>query len=87
MTGSRKEGFKAGWRVGYNQGYGEGFEAGCEAGLKEGKIFGYNEGYAEALCLEQDVILVLRKLKELLLQDKNRFADLPPEFLKLKFDS
>ncbi len=83
MTANRKEGFQTGWRVGYNQGYGEGFEAGCEAGFKEGKIFGYHEGYAEGLCLEQDFTATVERLKELLLNDQDRLAVLPPEVPKL----
>lgn len=70
---NRREGFRLGWRAGYNQGYAEGFEAGYEAGFKEGKSFGYNEGCADALCLEEEVVLALQRLKELILRDEIKF--------------
>uniref|UniRef100_A0A7C2EJR0 Essential protein Yae1 N-terminal domain-containing protein n=1 Tax=Ammonifex degensii TaxID=42838 RepID=A0A7C2EJR0_9THEO len=84
MTINRREGFRVGWRVGYNQGYAEGFETGYEAGFEEGKGFGYNEGCADALCLEEEVLLALQRLKELLSQGEVKFSgSAAPEICEL----
>lgn len=84
MRINRREGFRLGWRVGYNRGYAEGFEAGYEAGFKEGKSFGYNEGCADALCLEEEAVVALQRLKELVLQGEvNFFGPSAPEVRRL----